>query len=326
MTTRRKFIRSSVVGAIGISVTNNAVATGRKRTEFPAVNDQPLVISTWNHGLAANEAAWKIIRNGGSALDAVENGVRVSEGDPAISSVGYGGLPDSNGDVTLDACVMDEHGNAGSVMYLKNIMHPVSVARLVMERTQHVVLAGDGALQFALSQGFKKENLLTPEAKKRWEEWKKSNKSVAHLAENHDTIGMLAVDNSGNISGACTTSGIAFKLPGRVGDSPIIGAGLYVDNDVGGATATGQGELIIKIAGSFLITELIRNGYSPSIACKKAVKRIYEKFPDQRHYQVGFIAVDKSGRTGGFGLHKGFDYALCQGGNNEMVPAGYLME
>ena len=326
MTTRRKFIQSSVVGAIGISVTNKGVVYGHKRIKSPAMESTPLVISTWSHGLAANEAAWKTIQDDGSALDAVENGVRITEGDPAISSVGYGGLPDSNGDVTLDACVMDEHGNAGSVMYLKHIMHPVSVARLVMERTQHVVLAGDGALQFALSQGFKKENLLTPEAKKRWEEWKKSDKSVAHLAENHDTIGMLAVDKNGNISGACTTSGIAFKLPGRVGDSPIIGAGLYVDNEVGGATATGQGELIIKIAGTFLITELMRNGDAPSIACEKAVTRIYEKFPDQRHFQVGFIAVNKSGRTGGFSLHKGFNYALCQGGKNDMVAAGFLMD
>ena len=326
MTTRRKFIQSSVVGAIGMSITNTAAASRNIRNEISNTQDDPLVISTWHHGLAANEAAWKILQNGGSAMDAVENGVKVSEADPSISSVGYGGLPDSDGNVTLDACVMDETGNAGSVVFLQHIMHPVSVARMVMEKTPHVILAGDGALQFALSQGFSKQDMLTPDAKKSWEKWKKSNKSIAHLAENHDTIGMLAIDKNGNISGACTTSGIAFKMPGRVGDSPIIGAGLYVDNEVGGSTATGQGELILKIVGSFLVTELMRNGYSPAIACKMAVERIYEKFPDDRHLQVGFIAVNKAGETGGYSLRKGFDYAVFHGDKNELIPAGYLID
>ncbi|MBL7111700.1 MAG: N(4)-(beta-N-acetylglucosaminyl)-L-asparaginase [Bacteroidales bacterium] len=326
MTTRRKFIQSSVVGAIGMSIINTAAASRNIRNKNSPAEDDPLVISTWHHGLAANEAAWKILQNGGSAMDAVENGVKVSEADPSISSVGYGGLPDSDGNVTLDACVMDETGNAGSVVFLQHIMHPVSVARMVMEKTPHVILAGDGALQFALSQGFSKQDMLTPDAKKSWEKWKKSNKSIAHLAENHDTIGMLAIDKNGNISGACTTSGIAFKMPGRVGDSPIIGAGLYVDNEVGGATATGQGELILKIVGSFLVTELMRNGYSPAIACKMAVERIYEKFPDDRHLQVGFIAVNKAGETGGYSLRKGFDYAVFHGDKNELIPAGYLID
>ncbi len=326
MTTRRKFIQSSVVGAMGMSFTNTAAASGKIGHELSAPEDDPIVISTWNHGLAANEVAWKILQNGGSAMDAVESGVKVTEADPAISSVGYGGLPDSDGNVTLDACVMDETGNAGSVVYLQHIMHPVSVARRVMEKTPHVILAGDGALKFALSQGFPKIELLTPDAKKSWEHWKKSNKSVAHRADNHDTIGMLALDKKGNISGACTTSGIAFKMPGRVGDSPIIGAGLYVDNEVGGATATGQGELILKIVGSFLITELMRNGYSPEIACKMAVKRIYEKCPDGRDLQVGFIAVNKAGETGGYSMRKGFDYAVCYQDKNELTPAGYLID
>jgi len=326
MTTRRKFIQSSVVGAIGMSITNDAVASNLNLDVNTLHKDDPLVISTWNHGLAANEAAWEVLQNGGSAMDAVENGVKVSEADPSISSVGYGGLPDSNGNVTLDACVMDETGNAGSVVFLQHILHPVSVARLVMEKTPHVILAGDGALQFALAEGFSKENLLSPDAKKSWEKWKKSNKSTAHLAENHDTIGMLAIDKQGNISGACTTSGIAFKLPGRVGDSPIIGAGLYVDNEVGGATATGQGELILKVVGSFLVTEFMRDGYEPAIACKMAVKRIYEKCPDDRQYQVGFIAVNKTGETGGYSLRKGFDYAVYHGDKNELIPAGYLID
>ena len=326
MTTRRKFIQSSVVGAIGMSVTNTATASQNTPNEITPSKNDPVVISTWHHGLAANEAAWKVLQNGGSAMDAVENGVKVSEADPTISSVGYGGLPDSSGNVTLDACVMDETGNAGSVVFLQHIMHPVSVARMVMEKTPHVILAGDGALQFALSQGFSKEDMLSPDAKKSWEKWKKTNKSIAHLSENHDTIGMLAIDGKGNISGACTTSGVAFKLPGRVGDSPIIGAGLYVDNEVGGATATGQGELILKVVGSFMITELMRNGHSPEIACKMAVKRIYEKCPEDRHLQVGFIAVNKAGETGGYSLRKGFDYAVYHGEKNELKPASYLID
>ena len=326
MTTRRKFLQSSVVGALGISLNKTATAEGLQSIGSRIEKGKPVVISTWNHGLAANEAAWKVLQEGGSAMDAVESGVKVTEADPGISSVGYGGLPDSDGHVTLDACVMDESGNAGSVVFLEHIIHPVSVARLVMEKTPHVILAGDGALQFALSQGFKKENLLTPGAKKSWEKWKKTKGSTAHLADNHDTIGMLAIDENGNISGACTTSGIAYKMPGRVGDSPIIGAGLYVDNEVGGAAATGQGELILKVCGSFLITEFIRNGYSPAIACKKAVKRIYDKCPDQRHHQVAFIAFDKSGRTGGYSLHEGFDYAVMRGEQNELISSGYLMD
>jgi N4-(beta-N-acetylglucosaminyl)-L-asparaginase len=321
MYTRRAFLKTSTAGAIGISIIKEIPGN-----DFhPVPEDGPIVISTWSHGLKANEVAWEILSANGKALDAVEQGVRVTEADPEITSVGYGGFPDSSGHVTLDACIMDEKGNAGSVVYLRNIKHPVSVARMVMERTPHVILAGEGALKFAISQGFTEENLLTPEARKAWKEWIKAKKSSAIGINNHDTIGMLALDHSGNLSGACTTSGLAFKMPGRVGDSPIIGAGLYVDNEVGAATATGEGELILKVVGSFLIVELMRNGLSPKNACREAVMRIRKKYELKPDCQIGFIAMTKEGKTGGFSLRPGFNYALYQNGRNELIDAEYLL-
>jgi isoaspartyl peptidase/L-asparaginase-like protein (Ntn-hydrolase superfamily) len=239
--------------------------------------------------------------------------------------VGLGGLPDRDGFVTLDASIMGPDGNAGSVAFLQHIVHPVSVARKVMEETPHELLVGEGALQFALSKGFKKENLLTPKAEKAWKEWLKKSEYKPEINwENdpnkyHDTIGLLAVDDKGEIAGACTTSGLAFKMHGRVGDSPIIGAGLYVDNEVGAATATGMGELVLKTLGSFLVVEFMRNGMTPQEACKAAVLRIVKKLPDNKKFQVGYIAVNKNGETGAYSLQKGFNYALYQGGENRMV-------
>jgi len=321
MYNRRTFLKTSLAATAGISLQKKLLIHSQQLR-----NDKlPVVISTWFHGLKANEAAWKILASGGYAMDAVEQGVRVSEADPEINSVGYGGLPDSNGQVTLDACVMDEKGNAGSVVYLQNIMHPVSVARKVMENTPHVILAGEGALEFAVSHGFKEENLLTPESRIAWEQWMSKSKDDSAVNLNHDTIGMLALDKAHNICGACTTSGLAFKLPGRVGDSPIIGAGLYVDNDVGAAAATGVGELVLKIVGSFLIVELMRNGWTPGQACREAVSRIRKKFPHETSAQVGFIALSNKGEIGGYSLKKGFNYAVCREGKNELVDADYLM-
>ena len=193
---------------------------------------------------------------------------------------------------------MDHNGNCGSVCFLQNIKHPISVARKVMDETPHVILAGDGALQFALSKGFQKENLLTPQSKLDWEEWKKEGeyKPIINV-ENHDTIGMLAIDQHGNISGACTTSGLAYKLAGRVGDSPIIGAGLYIDNEIGGAVATGMGEAVLKSLGTFLVVELMRQGRSPEQACKEAIERIMKK-QNYKEFQVGYVAVNKKGEYG----------------------------
>ncbi len=325
MSNRRNFLQKSAIGsfltAIGIlpiaacSTTEKAVATvvnNSKRTK-------PIAIATWNQNEAATVAAWKVIAEGGSALDAVEQGVKVPEADPEDQSVGYGGRPDRDGKVTLDACIMDEKGNCGSVCFLQHIKHPISVARKVMEDTPHVILSGEGALQFALSKGFKKENLLTEASKKEYQEWLKNTeyKPVINI-ENHDTIGLLAIDQKGDISGACTTSGMAYKLHGRVGDSPIIGAGMFVDNEVGGAVATGVGEAVLKTLGSFLVVELMRQGRTPQAACEEAVNRIAKK-QEFKDIQVGYLAINKAGEYGAYSIQPGFNFALndVEGGKTE---------
>ncbi|MEQ9441844.1 MAG: N(4)-(beta-N-acetylglucosaminyl)-L-asparaginase [Cyclobacteriaceae bacterium] len=306
---RRNFLKQLSAGAAVISAfTSQAFAK-------PAT--KPIVISTWNHGINANAAAWEILQKGGRALDAVEAGVRVTEAEDNMS-VGYGGLPDRDGHVTLDACIMDENGECGSVAFLEGIKHPISVARLVMEKTPHVMLVGEGALQFAKDEGFTQENLLTERAEKAWQEWVKEAeyKPIINV-ENHDTIGMVALDEQGNLSGACTTSGLAYKMHGRVGDSPIIGAGLYVDNEVGAATATGMGEAVIKVCGAYLIVELMRQGNSPQEACEKAVRRI-SKQKNAKDIQIGFLALNKQGEVGAYSLHPGFNYAQYAQGTNGM--------
>lgn len=286
---------------------------------------KPVVVSTWEFGLQANEAAWKVLSTGGRALDAVESGVRVTEADPRNASVGIGGTPDELGRVTLDACIMDEKGDCGSVAFLQNILHPISVARKVMEETRHVMLVGEGAEEFAYKMGFKKTNLLTPEAKARWEKWRAENeegKKQEINAENHDTIGMLALDQDGNLSGACTTSGAGFKMHGRVGDSPIIGAGMFVDNEVGGAVATGWGEAVIRIGGSHLVVELMRQGHSPENACRLAVERLMSKNPDWKEIQVGFLALNKKGESGAYCIQPGFQYAVHGRENGNQLKDG----
>jgi N4-(beta-N-acetylglucosaminyl)-L-asparaginase len=322
MFNRRKFLGSSLIASTGwfLGVSN----------EQPGhTENHPIVVSTWDFGKEANAAAWEILDKNGRALDAVEAGVRIPEADPNNHSVGYGGLPDRDGFVTLDACIMDENSNCGSVMFLESIVHPISVARLVMEKTPHIMLAGEGALQFALANGFKKENLLTPESEKIWRDWLKDskyepvinveNKMYTPPAKlktpggplNHDTIGMLALDGKGDLSGACTTSGMAFKIHGRVGDSPIIGAGLFVDNEVGAATSTGVGEEVIRIVGSHLVVEYLRQGLSPRDSCRKAVERIVTRDPQKaKNLQVGFLALKKDGSFGAFCIQKGFTYSV----------------
>jgi isoaspartyl peptidase/L-asparaginase-like protein (Ntn-hydrolase superfamily) len=317
---RRLFIQRASLVAGMLSL--NKLTFGSLKPDMG--NEGPIVISTWQHGLAANEEAWKVMNSGGRALDAVEAGVRIPEADPEVLSVGYGGLPDRDGRVTLDACIMDEHANCGSVAFLEHIMHPISVARMVMEKTPHVMLVGEGALKFALDNGFKKENLLTPQAEKAWKEWLKNSKYKPVVNwENHDTIGMIALDASGNFSGACTTSGMAYKLHGRVGDSPIIGAGLYVDNEIGAATSTGVGEEVIRICGSHLVVELMRRGATPEEACREAVERIVKKQPVRsKELQVGFLALNKKGEFGSFCLQKGFNYAVkSKTRNNELIDS-----
>lgn len=323
MTSRRRFL-FTVSGAL----TGTLLSVGTNAESNREGGGKPVVISTWNHGLPANAAAWEILDKGGYALDAVEAGVRITEADPEVITVGYGGLPDASGKVTLDACIMDERGNAGAVACLEQIMHPISVARLVMEQTPHVMLTGRGALDFALKNGFKRQNLLTPKAKKAWESWRKTDRIFRPVINieneeiwNHDTIGMIALDISGRLCGACTTSGMAFKLPGRVGDSPIIGAGLFVDGEVGGAVATGSGELVMKTLGSFLVVELMRQGKSPAEACQEAVVRISRRIPDYRKHQIGYIALDKNGITGSYAMQPGFEYAIRNSNGAELVKA-----
>ena len=325
MNTRRAFLKkttllSSLTGVIGIS-SKASLATGLSNK-----SNQPIVISTWSHGIPSNKAAWEILSEGGKAIDAVEAGVKVPEADPKVKSVGFGGYPDKDGRVTLDACIMDENQQCGSVGCLEYIKHPIAVARLVMDKTPHVMLVGNGALEFALEKGFKKENLLMPETLKEWQKMQeefKRKKSIINI-ENHDTIGMLALDSNGNLSGSCTTSGMANKLHGRVGDSPIIGAGLFVDNEVGGACATGVGEEVIKQAGSAMVVELMRNGAEPEDACQEIVKRILKTNQGKKDFQVGFLALRKDGKYGAFSLVSGFNYAVYDKGGNRLIDSPFF--
>ena len=324
---RRTFFRLGL--ATGVLTLSRNVFGSQLFVEksFVGKTDAPIVLSTWIHGLEANRAAWEILSKGGKALDAVEAGVRVTESDLTNRSVGVGGRPDRDGHVTLDACIMDEQSRCGSVAFLEGIAHPISVARAVMEKTQHVMLVGEGARKFAIEQGFETAKTPLPEVKKEWEKWRKENKDlfvkprINH--ENHDTIGLIAMDKNGDLSGACTTSGWAYKLHGRVGDSPIIGAGLFVDNEVGAATATGLGEAIIRIAGSHTVVELMRHGYSPQKACEEAVKRILAKHKDLTNLQCCFLAIDKEGNIGSHSVYAGFNYALKTASDDKMVDSTF---
>src|SRR4029079_16947800 len=309
---------------------------------------EPIVISTWDAGLEANKAAWKILSGGGRALDAVEEGVKVTEASRSCC-VGLNANPDRDGYVTLDACIMDEFFNCGSVAFLERIKHPISVARRVMEKTPHVMLVGSGAQQFAIAEGFPlEEQKLSPDAQDAYDRWLKTSeyKPVINIENmpgrqaglrghgpfapaqlengewNHDTIGMVAMDTNGNLSGSCTTSGMAFKMRGRVGDSPIIGAGLFVDNEVGACTATGQGEDVIRVSGSHTVVELMRHGLSPEQACKKAIERIIRIKKDKaKEIQVAFLALNKKGEVGSYAIQKGFNYAIRNKAIEKLIPA-----
>ncbi len=326
MKSRRKFIKLTTLGGVAVFL-NSCSSSDKKEISIISSKkpmNKPLVISTWAHGMDANASAWKILKNGGAALDASENGVKVTESDPNNSSVGLGGRPDRDGFVTLDACIMNHKNECGSVAFLQDFENPISVARKVMEETEHVMLVGEGAKQFALEQGFEKVNLLTEKSKKDWENWKEKSKYKPVInIENHDTIGLLTIDEKGNLAGACTTSGMAYKLHGRVGDSPIIGAGLFVDNEIGAACATGLGEAVIRIAGSAIVVELMRNGLSPTDACKVAVERIVKKHDTIDTMQVGFIALNKNGEFGGYSLRPGFNYAVRNKNINDLIPANF---
>jgi len=314
---------------------------------------EPIVISTWKHGVKANEKAYEILKGGGNSLDAVEQGVKVTEDDPGVLSVGYGGLPDNEGRVTLDAAIMDWEARIGSVIFLEHIKNPISVARLILEKTEHTILAGDGAYKFALMNGFKSGTLLTETSIRRYKEWKASEDLKAreyHTEDfelkpltgdekkslginddgSHDTIGMVAVDSARHVSASCTTSGTAWKLHGRVGDSPIIGAGLYVDGSVGGAVSTGRGEECIRACGSFLVVEMMRQGKTPQEACEIAAKRVIKLNLLSHHnrdsnYQIGFVALNLDGEYGAVSIREGFEYVLYKGNKNELRKSKFII-
>jgi len=338
---RRQFINLSSLGLAGFTLQGFV-------NKDAAKVQKPIVIATWDAGIQANNGAWEVLSKGGSALDAVEKGVMVTE-DEISCCVGLGANPDRDGHVTLDASIMDHEFNCGSVAFLEKIKHPISVARKVMEKTPHVMLVGEGAQQFALSQGFTLESgKLSNSAEKAYQNWLKKSEykpvinierqgSTSQLADqfkapkklsngewNHDTIGMVALDSNGNLSGSCTTSGAGFKLRGRVGDSPIIGAGLYVDNEVGAVVATGQGEDVIRVAGASAVVEHMRQGKSPQEACRLVVEKIKRiKKEKAKDIQVCFIALNKQGEHGSYALHTGFNYAVQSSEGSQLVESPF---
>ncbi|MEO6187558.1 MAG: N(4)-(beta-N-acetylglucosaminyl)-L-asparaginase [Ginsengibacter sp.] len=338
MLNRRKFIELSTLAAPALSI--------KKAIKNKPAETKPIVISTWELGKPVNTEAWKVLSVNGKALDAVEAGARWIEG-VITCCVGLGAYPDRDGIVTLDSCIMDEHANCGAVGGLERILHPVSVARKIMETTPHILFVGQGAQQFALENGFTLEpQVLSAEAKLAYEEWLKKSeyKPVINIekktgngpaappffqngAPNHDTMGLVALDASGDLSGAVTTSGLAFKMHGRVGDSPIIGAGLFVDNEVGAATSTGVGEEVIRICGTHLVVEFMRHGDSPETACRKAIDRIVNRdMKKAREMQVAFLALNKNGQYGAYAIQKGFVFSVKSNGEEQIIPSKYVFE
>ncbi|MDB5356556.1 MAG: N(4)-(Beta-N-acetylglucosaminyl)-L-asparaginase precursor [Phycisphaerales bacterium] len=282
----------------------------------------PIVIATWPFGLPACQAAWDVLSAGGAALDGVEAGATYCEDDPAVDSVGFGGLPDASGEVTLDASIMDHTGRCGAVACLRRVRHATKVARMVMERTPHVMLVGEAATQFAIGQGMKESDLLSDEAARQYEQWKLSREQNVPK-DGHDTIGILALDAAGRIAGACTTSGLKFKLPGRVGDSPIIGAGLYVDGAVGAATATGVGEEMIKSVASFAAIENMRRGMEPLDAIRDVLERVLRRRGGDAETDVCLIVLRRDGVAAGMSLRgkTNFKYAVVEAERRELVIA-----
>jgi len=313
---RRRFLGVGVVAGLGVAV-GRARGGASPSPETPARG--PRVISTHPAGLAANREAVAVLERGGSPLDAAERGVMVAEADPGNSSVGYGGLPNADGIVELDAAIMDGATLAcGAVAALRGIMHPVAVARRVMEKTPHVLLVGDGARRFARQQGFLEQDLLTPESKRRWQVWKRTGRLPP---ESHDTIGMVTMDRDGRMAASCTTSGLACKLPGRVGDSPLVGHGLYCDGEAGGAAATGIGEEVIRVCGSYQVVEFMREGLHPHEAVRRVLERILRRRPALREEFIGFIAMRADGEVGYAATTAKFQVAVYLGGEHELRPA-----
>ena len=314
---RRSFIKS-VAG--GTALAHAEFMTGG------ASEAGPVFLSTWVHGKPANERAAEVFLAGGSLLDAVEKGINVPENDPNVTSVGYGGLPNAEGVVELDAAIMDgTRHRAGSVCNLHSIKNPISVARLVMEKTRHTTLAGDGAFRFALQMGFQPEQLLTPESLKKWLEWKSNPKRTTYWLspENHDTIGMVATDGKGHVVAGCSTSGLAWKIPGRVGDSPLVGCGVYSDDDVGAASATGDGDLMTNYCTSVSIVHLMARGASPQDACLDLLRNMVKTDSKNRSGEVCVIAINNRGETGAASMKSAYrlKYALWRDSKSELLDA-----
>ena len=328
---RRQFIKNASITSVGVAFGGSVLSCveetsekTKKESMMTIENKLPIAICTWAFA-GATAKSGEQLNKGVKALDAAILGVEVEEENLKNTTVGKGGAPDRQGNVTLDACVMDSNGDCGSVLCVENITNVAELAKRVMTETPHVILAAKGAEEFAYIQGFKKENLLTEDSKKAWEEWLKSPeyKPLINI-ENHDTIGMLCMDKDGDIAGACTTSGLSYKMKGRVGDSPIIGSGLFIDNTVGGAVATGMGEEVLKTVGSFLIVELMRNGMSPQKACEEAVGRITSKNDRYKDFQIAYIAINKAGETGSYCIHEGFTYMKYQNKINKNIHSDYF--
>jgi isoaspartyl peptidase/L-asparaginase-like protein (Ntn-hydrolase superfamily) len=335
---RRHFVKLGLASTAAL--VTGCVQGEEERTSIPGtpVLANPIILSTWKHGLPANARAMEVLNAGGSVLDAVEQGVAVVESDFTNRSVGLGGLPDRDGKVTLDACIQDHDGRAGAVAFIQEFEHPISIARSIMERTPHVLLVGAGAERWALENGFSRRLVEIPEVRQAWREWlltseykpgvntenlPRASTELQGGSEQHDTIGMIAMDATGRMAGSCTTSGLAWKVHGRVGDSPIIGAGLFVDGDGGAACATGVGELVIRTVGSHAVVERMRQGAEPEEACREAILAILRKNPELEASQVGFLAIRKDGLAGGWGLYEGFNFALSTGGTTTLVEAAY---
>lgn len=325
-TSRRSFIRTTAVAVAAAAAPLRSVfARGSRPAHVPpAAWQRPVVASTWPFGLEGNNVAMAALTEGASALDAVEKGIRVVESNADEVSVGLGGTPNADGVVQLDACIMGPLYRAGSVAALEGILHPISVARRVMEATPHVMLAGEGARQFALEQGFESGELLTEERRRAWERWRRKHEEKQDAG--HDTIALLAVKADGELAGGCSTSGWGYKIPGRVGDSPILGSGLYVDGEVGAAGATGMGEVIMRHCGCFMLVESMRRGLDPQSACERTVRRIMNREPGARISPVGFVAVDRGGRCGAAGTMRGFRYNVTTTGSSRTLQALTLGE
>jgi len=330
VTDRRAFIRTGIAGTAALLAGCSGTDGGLERTAeevppAPVPDPGRVILATWDHGVPAVEEAWRALDANGSSLDAAERGVMVTESDLTNRSVGLGGLPDREGRTTLDACIQDHDGRCGAVACLEHIEHPISVARAIMERTPHVMLVGEGAYDWATANGFPRKDVDLPEVRKAYAEWlRESNYAPVVNRENHDTIGLVVRTADGRLAGSCTTSGMAYKIHGRVGDSPIIGAGLFVDGEVGAACSTGTGELVIRTVGSHTVVELMRQGVEPTEACRQAVRRILRFLKDPKAHQVGFIALRADGAWGAAAIQTGFTVAVRNTAGTQLVKAEAL--